>query len=211
MTVREALETRRSIPFFDPATEISKEEILRLANLANLSPSSMNLQPWEYVVCTTTESKTKLRAASYDQAKVTDASAVLILLGNLQHHHHADEVASSQIRNGYFGEERRAGFIGMAHGAYEGNAQKQRDEAFRGGSLWAMSFMLAAHEAGWDTAPLGGFVPDQVSEAFDIPATHLPILLIAIGKRPESAKILPRNDRISAENLTHWETWKKKL
>ncbi len=207
MTVREALETRRSIPFFDPAVEISREELLELANLANLAPSSMNLQPWEYIACTTPEAKAKLRAASYDQAKVSEASAVVILLGNLQHHLHADEVASSQIRNGYFGEERRAGYVGMAHGAYEANPQKQRDEAFRGGSLWAMSFVLAAHETGWDTAMLGGFVPEQVSETFGIPPTHLPVLLIAIGKRPAGANILPRNDRKSAEALTHWETW----
>lgn len=167
----------------------------------------MNLQPWEYVICTTDDAKQKLRKASYDQAKITDASAVIVLLGNLEHHQHAEAVADSQIRNGYFGEDRRAGFVASAFGAYEGNAEKQRDEAFRGGSLWAMSFMLAALEAGWDTAPLGGFVPEQVSEAFGIPESHLPVLLIAIGKRPSSAKILPRNDRISAEHLTHWETW----
>ena len=207
MTISEAIETRRSIPFFDPSVPIAKEEILRLSNLANLAPSSMNLQPWEYIVCSTPESKQTLRKVSYDQPKITDASAMLILLGNLQHHLHADEVASSQIRNGYFGEERRLGFIKMADGAYEGNAQKQRDEAFRGGSLWAMTFMLAAHEAGWDTAPLGGFIPEQVSEVFNIPETHLPVLLIAIGKRPADAKFLPRNDRISAESLTHWEAW----
>jgi nitroreductase len=207
MTVREAIETRRSIPFFDPAVTISKQEVLELCNLANLAPSSMNLQPWEYIVCTTPESKQKLREVSYNQPKITDASAMIILLGNLQHHLHAADVASSQIRNGYFGEERRESWVGSAHGAYADNPQKQRDEAFRGGSLWAMNFLLAAHDAGWDTAPLGGFVPEQVSEVFHIPGTHLPVLLIAIGKRPAEAKLLPRNDRISAENLTHWETW----
>lgn len=207
MNVREAIETRRSIPFFDPAVAISKEAVLELCNLANLAPSSMNLQPWEYIVCTTPESKQKLREVSFNQPKITDATAMLILLGNLQHHLHAAEVAASQIRNGYFGEERREGFIASAHGAYAQDSQKQRDEAFRGGSLWAMSFMLAAHAEGWDTAPLGGFVPEKVSEVFNIPESHLPVLLIAIGKRPEGAKILPRNDRISAEVLTHWETW----
>lgn len=207
MTVREALETRRSIPFFDPAVGISKDELTALCNLANLAPSSMNLQPWEYVICATTESKQRLRKASYDQAKVTDASAVIILLGNLNHHLNADQVADSQIKNGYFGEDRRTGYVGMAHGAYQDNPQKQRDEAFRGGALWAMSFTLAAHEAGWDTAMLGGFVPEQVSETFNIPETHLPVLLIAIGKRPSDANILPRNERFSAEELAHWENW----
>ncbi|MEI7576437.1 MAG: nitroreductase family protein [Armatimonadota bacterium] len=207
MNVRETIETRRSIPFFDPSVKIPKEEILRLCNLANLSPSSMNLQPWEFIVCTTPESKQKLREVSYNQPKITDASAMIILLGNLEHHLHAADVVESQIRNGYFGEERRESWIQSALGAYADNAQKQRDEAFRGGSLWAMTLMLAAHEAGWDSAPLGGFVPEQVSEVFSIPETHIPVLLIALGKRPEGANILPRNDRISAEELTHWETW----
>ena len=207
MTVREAIESRRSIPFFDPKIEIAQKELTDLLELSNLAPSSMNLQPWEYIVCTSPEAKQKLREASYKQAKVTEASAVIILLGNLEHHLHADEVASSQIKNGYFGEDRRAGFVDMAHGAYTANPQKQRDEAFRGGSLWAMTFMLAAHEAGWDTAPLGGFVPEQVSTTFNIPETHLPVLLIAIGKRPSDANILPRNERISTKRLAHWETW----
>ena len=207
MSVHDALNFRRAVPHFDSSVAISKEQVLELCNLANLAPSSLGLQPWEYLICTTAEAKERLKAASYNQNKVTEASAVVVVLGNLLHHEHAPKIADSNIELGYFGEERRQPWIDGAFGAYANNPQKQRDESFRGSSLWAMAFMLAAADQGWDTAPMGGFEPDKVAQAFGLPETHIPTLIVCIGKRPEGAKLLPRNYRFPAEDLAHWENW----
>jgi nitroreductase len=204
MNVRDAILTRRSIPSFDSSVSITKEEILSLLDCANLAPSSMNLQPWEYLVLITAEEKQALSEVSYNQKKIIEASAVIVVLGNLKHYEHADRIADSNIEHGLLTDERKPQWVNGAHGAYENNLQKQRDEVFRGCSLWSMNFMLAATAEGWDTAPMGGFVPEDLNQAFGIPDHYVPTLLICIGKRNPEIEIKPRAFRYPTSEIAHF-------
>ena len=69
----------------------------------------------------------------------------------------------------------------MAKGSHEGNAQLQRDEAFRSASLAAMTLIFAAQGMGLATGPMSGFDPGAVSEAFGLAADEVSVLLIATG------------------------------
>jgi putative NAD(P)H nitroreductase len=51
-----------------------------------------------------------------------------------------------------------------------------------------MLLMLIAKEKGWDTCPMIGFDPEALSEALHIPDTHVPTMLIAIGKEDTSSQ-----------------------
>src|ERR1700735_2635157 len=46
------------------------------------APSGDNIQPWRFVVVQSPEQKKRLRAASYNQAKVEEASAVIVACGD---------------------------------------------------------------------------------------------------------------------------------
>src|ERR1700735_5840460 len=46
------------------------------------APSGHNLHPWRFVVVQSPEQKKRLRAASYNQAKVEEASAVIVACGD---------------------------------------------------------------------------------------------------------------------------------
>ena len=46
---------RKSIRRYDENVKISREEILTMLDEANRAPSSVNLQPWRYVVVDTKE------------------------------------------------------------------------------------------------------------------------------------------------------------
>ena len=127
MDVSSAIHARRAVPSFDSSVEISLEELVALMNEANLAPSAMNLQPWEFLVCHTIEDKKRLQAVSYQQAKVAEASAVVVVLGNLQHHHHATRIADENVKTGVLPEDRRDAWVAGAVGAYEGLSKKQRD------------------------------------------------------------------------------------
>jgi len=202
-----ALENRRAVPSFDSSVTISAEEIRTLVDRANLAPSSMNLQPWKIVVAHSAEAKETLKAVSFNQAKISEASAVVIVCGDLQHFRQVEKVTAEAIAQGVSTEERRARTISMALGAYESNPAKQRDEVFRGCSLWSMAFMLAATEAGWETAPMGGFEPEKVAEAFGLPESVLPMMLIAIGKRHPEVALHPRGYRFPASEIVHFDKW----
>ncbi len=203
MDVSSAIHARRAVPSFDSSVEISLEELVALMNEANLAPSAMNLQPWEFLVCHTIEDKKRLQAVSYQQAKVAEASAVVVVLGNLQHHHHAPRIADENVKSGVLPEDRRDAWVAGAVGAYEGLAQKLRDEVLRGGSLWAMTFMYKALECGWDTAPMGGFEADKLVKEFGVTDTHVPVIMVAIGKRNPDVEIRPRSYRIPVSELIH--------
>ncbi len=207
MDVTAALEARRAVPSFDPSVSITVEEVSRIVDKANLAPSSMNLQPWKILVAHSAEAKETLKAVSYNQAKVTEASAVIVVCGDLQHFRQVEQITADAVAQGVSTEERRSRTIAMAIGAYESDHQKQRDEVFRGGSLWSMAFMLAATEAGWDTAPMGGFEPEKVAAAFGLPESVLPILLIAIGKRNPEVALYPRGYRFPATEIVHVDRW----
>jgi nitroreductase len=206
MTVTEALQKRRAIPSFDTSIQISKEELDKLIDLASLAPSSMNLQPWELIVCFSAEDKARMQAVTMNQKKVSEASAVLAVICNLDFPDHADAIAEGNVTRGYFPEERKAGFIEGAH-SFKKNSQALREEAIRSCNLWAMSFMLVATEAGWDTAPMGGFVAESLSSEFGLPDSRFPILVIAIGKRNPDLKILDRSLRFSASEISHIGNW----
>lgn len=206
MTVTEALAARRAVPSFDSTAEISLDELERIIDLACLAPSSMNLQPWEFLICHTDEEKARLQTVTMNQKKVSEASAVVVLIGNTLLHENAGVVADGLVERGYMPTERKEGFVGMASG-FRDNAQAAREEAIRSGSLWAMAFMLAATEAGWDTAPMGGFVADDLSAEFGLPETRFPVLVIGIGKANPEIKILDRNIRFSAKELSHYGNW----
>jgi putative NAD(P)H nitroreductase len=206
MTVTEALLARRAVPSFDPTVTITKDELEVLIDTACLAPSSMNLQPWEFLICHSQEDKERLQKVAMNQKKVTEASAAIAVIGNTEFYKHAEAVADSNIEKGYFPAERKPGFIEMAHGSV-GNPQALHDEAVRSSNLWAMAFMLAATEAGWDTGPMGGFHADALAEEFGLPESRFATLIITIGKRNPDIKMLERNNRFSAKELSHYGNW----
>src|ERR1700761_5918171 len=72
---------RRATPSFDgaPIPEADLRKIL-LAGLQ--APSGFNLQPWRFIVVRNPEQKRRLRGASFNQAKVEEASAVIVACGD---------------------------------------------------------------------------------------------------------------------------------
>ena len=54
------LTERRSIRKYDPTIKISKEEMKNMLEEATRAPSSMNMQPWRFIVVESNEAKEKL-------------------------------------------------------------------------------------------------------------------------------------------------------
>ena len=51
---------RRSIRNFDPSVKIPREELLEILDKTVTAPSSVNMQPWRFVVVESAEGKEKL-------------------------------------------------------------------------------------------------------------------------------------------------------
>ena len=177
MNVSQAIETRRSIKAFDAQHTMSEAEIEQLMSLALLSPTAFNIQNWRFVLVQSPELRKQVRAVSWDQAQVTDASLLVVLVADLQAWNKQPERywanAPEAVRN----------YLVPAIGQYyTGKPEVQRDEGMRSCGMAAMTLMLAAKEMGYDSCPMDGFDFDAVATLLKLPADHVPAMFVAIGK-----------------------------
>ena len=78
-SILEKLNWRYATKKFNSSKKVSKENLETLLDAANLTASSYGLQPYKIYVIEDADIRTKLRAASYDQSQITDASYVIVL------------------------------------------------------------------------------------------------------------------------------------
>jgi len=199
MELKQVFEKRRSVNFFDSQKTISEDLIKNIYDTAKLAPSSMNLQPWKFILVREPENKKKLRAAAFNQPKVEEASAMLILLADKEAYKDAGKILDDNIAKGYMAADKKSFYVSMAEKMY-GEAFAGRGFALRNIGLFAMSFMLAAKDSGVDTHPMDGFEQDKVKEAFNIPERYEVAMLIAVGYHDDKKTLLPRLNRKNFED-----------
>lgn len=177
MHVTEAIKTRRSIKAFDTSHKMTQAEIDGLMSLAMLSPTAFNIQNWRFVVVTDAALRKQIRAVSWDQAQVEEASLLIVLTADLK------SWAKEPARYWKNAPQPVQDFLVPAIGQYyDGREQVQRDEAMRSCGMAAMTMMLAATEMGYDTCPMDGFDFDAVGKLLNLPADHTPAMFVVVGK-----------------------------
>lgn len=194
MNVSTAIETRRSIKAYDASHEMTPAEIDKLMSLAILSPTAFNIQNWRFVLVQDKELRKQVRAVSWDQAQVTDASLLIVLTADMKSWEKQPErywkEAPQPVRD----------FLVPAIGQYySGREQVQRDEAMRSCGMAAMTIMLAAKEMGYDSCPMDGFDFDAVAKLLNLPADHTPAMFVAVGKGIKEA--WPRGGQLSKDEV----------
>lgn len=189
MNVTQAIQQRRSIKNYDSSHRMTEAEIEQLMSLAMLSPTAFNIQHWRFVVVTDPVLRHQIRAVSWNQAQVTDASLLIVLTADLN--------AWEKDPARYWAnapQPAREYLVNAIHGYYTDHVQAQRDEGMRSGGMAAMTLMLAAKEMGYDTCPMDGFDFDAVAKLINLPADHVPVMFVVVGKALEEAK--PRSGQL---------------
>lgn len=189
MNVTEAIIERRSVKVYDPQHRMTDTEISKLLSIAMLSPTAFNIQNWRFVAVTDPELRKQVRAASWDQAQVTDASLLIVLTADLKAW---DKQPERYWRNAP--QEIQDYLIPMIGNYYRDKDQVQRDEAMRSCGMAAQTIMLAAKEMGYDTCPMDGFDFDAVAKLLNLPADHIPAMFVVVGKALQPAR--PRGGQL---------------
>lgn len=173
----QAIYERRAIKHYDPGHTMTSEEIHTLMEAAMQTPTSFNMQNWRFVVVTDADKKQQLRAASYDQAQVTDASIVIVLC--------ADLLAWKNDPARYWRNAPKPVqdlLVPWMGPFYEGKPELQRDEAMRSVGLAGQTIMLAAKAMDYDSCPMIGFEADKVAQHVNLPDDHVVGMMITVGK-----------------------------
>lgn len=184
MNVSTAIETRRSIKAYDTEHKMTQAEIDQLLSLAMLSPTAFNIQNWRFVVVTDPVLRHQVRAVSWNQAQVQEASLLIVLTADLN--------AWAKQPERYWKDAPKAAsdiLVPMIGHYYANNAQVQRDEAMRSCGMAAMTIMLAAKEMGYDTCAMDGFDFDAVAKLLNLPEDHIPTMFVVVGKALKEAPV----------------------
>lgn len=180
-TFAQAIRERRSTPGFD-GEPVPASDLRQILDAGLSAPSGYNMQPWRFVVVQHPEQRRRLRAASYNQGKVEEASAVIVACGD---------------RDGWrrdLDEMLRLGREGGMPESYAAQARMSVPEYLSSFSEAQMtgwlnkqvmlaftSMMWMAEVLGYDTAPMEGFEQAKVCETLRLPISYWVVALLAIG------------------------------
>lgn len=79
MNFLDKMKTRYTVKKYNPKGKVSNEQILQLKEIINLSPSSINSQPWNFVFVSDSQIKGQLAEASYfNKEKILDSSHLIV-------------------------------------------------------------------------------------------------------------------------------------
>ena len=212
----EAVAQRRATPSFQevPIHSADLEKIIR-AGLA--APSGYNLQPWRFIVVRDRDQKKKLREAAFNQAKVEEASAVIVACGDPLGWKEADleEMLRISRQHGFTGEQNdrvRAavtGFLGSPPGQ-AGGVEPTFDLWVNRHVMIAFTTMMwTAETLGYDTAPMEGFEEDKVKALLKIPERVRVVALLGIGRLKGADKSFA--GRFSPERLVFEHEWQNPI
>ncbi len=195
MEFKDVMKQRRAVNFFDSTRDISNAQIQQIIETAALSPSGFNLQPWKVIAVKDKQQKENLRKAAMNQPKITEAPVVLIILADREGWKKGNDSFEKNflqsVKEGTLKKEQYEWFAKATQSLYGATAERQLAFACKNAGFFAMSLMLAAKDAGFDSHPMDGFDIDGVRELFHIPEQYWIVLLLALGYFDESKTLIP--------------------
>ncbi|WP_066889228.1 oxygen-insensitive NAD(P)H nitroreductase [Clostridium nigeriense] len=206
MNLIEIMNNRYSTKKFDKTKKISEENIKQIKELLRLSSSSVNLQPWHFVIASTEEGKNNISKSTegffaFNKEKVVDASHVIVLcsktsiddefLQNILEKENQDgRFANEEFKNGM--HSGRSNFVNI----HKDDAKDLQEWVDKQVYLNLGNLLLGVAALGIDAVPMEGFDSKILSEELELDKKGLkPIAIVPIGYRAEDDfnAILPKS------------------
>ncbi|AIQ44896.1 NAD(P)H nitroreductase [Paenibacillus sp. FSL R7-0273] len=196
---------RRSVRQYDTSVKISKEEMTEILTEATLAPSSVNMQPWRFLVIESPEAKSKLATiAKFNQVQVETSAAMIAVFGDLNNFDYAEEIYGTAVERGLMPQEVKEGQLSRLAVHFANlPADVNRETVMIDAGLVSMQLMLAARAHGYDTNAIGGFEKDQIAELFGMDKErYIPVMLISIGKAAAEGY---QSVRLPVDKIAEWK------
>ncbi|MFY0252700.1 NAD(P)H-dependent oxidoreductase [Chitinophaga sp. 30R24] len=188
MDILNKLEWRYAVKKFNPAKKLSEAQLDKLIAATRLSASAYGLQPYKILVIENPAVREQLRAASYNQPQITDASQ-LVVFARYAHlsESHVDDYTNNIAATRNIAHSELDGFAGVMKGTVnqlseEGAAVWTSKQAY----LALGTLLTAAAVEGIDACPMEGFDAAAYDEILGLKEKGLAAVVIAaIGFRAE--------------------------
>lgn len=196
---------RKSVRVYDETYKISHEEMLEMIQEATTAPSSVNMQPWRFVVVESDEEKEKLKPLiRFNTRQNETSSAMVLIFGDLLCYELGEEIYNQAVEEGKMPAEVRDQQLEAIIPYYQSFSKEEMNDVVKiDSSLAAMQFMLIARAHGYETNPIGGFEADQLAEAFGLDENrYVPVMILSVGKDKEAGY---ESVRLAAEKITEFQ------
>ncbi|PHI95264.1 NAD(P)H nitroreductase [Parasaccharibacter apium] len=198
MDLPHILQTRYTTKAYDKTRRIPEETFKQLVAALRYSPSSVNAQPWHFIVADDEAGKQRLAKATpegsalaYNRGKITDASHVVLLCArNELTESYLHSVLEQEEKDGRYQDAKardefaaaRAGYVQQHKTAGDVAHWNQKQVYLAQGFL-----LLSAAMLGIDATPIEGFLPEVMSKEFGLAGKGLtPLVVVALGYHAES-------------------------
>ena len=183
-----ALNWRYAVRVFDSTKKVSDEDVQTILESGRLAPSSFGIEPWRFIVVKNSEVRVKLRAASYDQPKVTDASHLIVIARRTDARTAmTPELIDRTAKAQGVDVPSLEGLKNMVDGFIAHQTDTDLDAWVMGQVYIPLGIMITtAAQLGVDSGPMGGFNPVEVDAILDLPSQNLTsTVMLALGYRGE--------------------------
>ncbi len=185
----ESLNWRYATKAYDSSKKLTQEQINNLLEVIRLSPSSYGLQPYKVIHVKTPEIREKLKAASWGQTQITDASDLFVFAvpTNLNDKDVDDFINLVATVRGAQAEQLK-GYADMIKGSINGRDDAGRVSWAAKQAYIALGLLLeAAALEKIDATPMEGFDNAQYNEILGLNEQNLTsVVVAAVGYRSET-------------------------
>ena len=197
MTLNDAVIRRHTVKAFESGKSLPQEEIDTLLNLLRNSPSSVNSQPWHFVVAATPEGRERMAQSTrgafvYNEPKVLHASHVIALCMRTDlDEAHLQSVLAQEESDGRFAKpEAKAGQDKSRRSYVDMHRYEQRDipQWMEKQVYLALGgLLLGAAMLGIDATPMEGFDQRVLDQALGLREKGFTsVVLVSLGYRSDA-------------------------
>lgn len=194
MTLNDAVARRHTVKAFESGKSLPQDEIETLLNVLRNSPSSVNSQPWHFVVASTEAGREQIAASTdgafaYNSPKVRNASHVIALCmrTDLDEAHLQNVLAQEDADGRYAKPESKANNDMVRRSYVDMHRYESRDVPQwmeKQVYLALGGLLLGAAMLGIDATPMEGFDPRALDQALGLREKGFTsVVLVSLGYR----------------------------
>jgi nitroreductase/dihydropteridine reductase len=192
MDIVSAAKQRYTAKAYDPNRRVPEEIMQQIYEVLRLSPSSVNSQPWHFIVASTPEAKARLAKGVqgqyvYNESKILNASHVILFCTRVDTEGgHLENLLEQEQRDGRFKDEAakagqakgRLGYMNLHRYSLKDMPQWFEKQVY----IALGNAMLAASTLGVDTTPMEGMDPAALDAELGLHEKGLSsLVLLAFG------------------------------
>jgi nitroreductase/dihydropteridine reductase len=192
VNLSQIIQNRHATKAFDPTKKIPEDVVAELETILHFSPSSINSQPWHFVIASTAEGKARVAKATqgisaYNEPKILNASHVVVFCARQDFDDaHLSAVINQEEKDGRFagteakeGQYKGRGYYVNLHRFDRKDTQHWMEKQVY---IALGTLMLGAAARNVDTCAIEGFDARALDEELGLRAKGLTsVVILALG------------------------------